>query len=72
MNDKRRPVGMKDAFLLTEDADGTVWGFAVFESEKSYRDNAADPAQNAEYERFRAVSQADPEWHDGSIEQQPN
>ena len=65
----RRPKGMVAAYLLGEDSGGAVWGFAVFEDEKSYRDNASDPAQGAEYSKFRALLEADPEWHDGSIDQ---
>lgn len=71
MNDPRRPKGMAAAYLLTEDKSGDVWGFAVFADEKSYRDNASDPAQDAEYRKFRALLESDPEWHDGTIVQQP-
>lgn len=72
LKEGHRPAGMKNAFMLTEDADGSVWGMGVFEDEKAYRDNASDPAQDARYQRFRALLQADPEWHDGSIEQMPS
>ena len=71
MSDQRRPNGMITAYLLTEDAAGDVWGFAVFDDEKAYRDNANDPAQSAQYQKFRALLEADPEWHDGTIEQRP-
>ena len=71
MDDSRRPKGMKAAYMLTEDKGGNVWGLGVFEDEKTYRDNAASPEQNAEYERFRALIEADPEWHDGTIEAMP-
>lgn len=72
MSDPRRPKGMVTAYLLTADVSGDVWGFAVFEDEKAYRDNAADPAQGAQYEKFRALLEADPEWHDGAITQWPD
>jgi hypothetical protein len=71
MSDPRRPKGMVNAYLLTEDKAGDVWGFAVFADEKAYRDNAADPAQDAQYQKFRALLESDPEWHDGSIVQRP-
>ncbi len=71
IGEPRRPKGMITAYLLSEDAAGNVWGVAVFEDEKAYRDNAADPAQNAQYQKFRALLEADPEWHDGAIEQRP-
>jgi hypothetical protein len=63
-----RPKGMVAAYLLAEDGSGDAWGFAVFEDEKSYRDNANDPDQDAAYRRFRELLDADPEWHDGSID----
>lgn len=66
-SDDRRPTGMIAAYLLSEASDGAVWGFAVFEDEQSYRANAESPQQHAEYERFRALLEADPEWHDGEI-----
>ena len=71
MGNPRRPKGMITAYLLREDTHGNVWGVAVFEDEKTYRDNAADPAQGEEYQKFRALLEADPEWHDGTIEQRP-
>ncbi len=71
MGSPRRPDGMVTAYLLAEDASGDVWGFAVFKDEKAYRDNAADPAQNELYTKFRPLLDADPEWHDGNIEQRP-
>lgn len=72
MSNLRTPKGMVTAYLLTADTGGDVWGLAVFEDEKSYRANAEDPAQGAQYETFRALLEADPEWHDGTIDQRAN
>jgi hypothetical protein len=72
MSSDRRPPGMKTAYLLSEDADGSVWGFAIFEGEEQYRSNASDPGQDAQYQKFRALLESDPEWHDGTIEQRPD
>ena len=69
MGNPRRPSGMVTAYLLSEEADGNLWGIAVFEDEKSYRANAADPAQSEQYAKYRALLESDPEWHDGAIEQ---
>jgi hypothetical protein len=30
--------------------------------------NADDPVQDADYREYRALMEADPEWHDGEIE----
>jgi quinol monooxygenase YgiN len=38
-----------------------------FESEQAYRANAASPEQQQRYEQYRALLDADPEWHDGNI-----
>ena len=62
-----RDIAVEEA----EDSGGNVWGFGVFEDEKLYRANAADPEQGKIYEGFRALLEADPEWHDGSIAQRP-
>jgi quinol monooxygenase YgiN len=40
---------------------------AVFESKEAYHANAASPEQDAMYRKFRALLEADPEWHDGEI-----
>jgi heme-degrading monooxygenase HmoA len=39
----------------------------IFDSEASYRKNAAAPEQDAWYRQFRTLLEADPEWHDGEI-----
>ena len=41
----------------------------MFEDKASYMANADDPAQNERYMEFRALMEADPEWHDGAIEE---
>jgi quinol monooxygenase YgiN len=41
-----------------------VVGFA---SKDAYQANAASPDQHARYEEYRAMLEADPEWHDGEI-----
>ena len=39
----------------------------AFESQNAYRDNAECPEQNRRCEVYRALPDADPEWHDGAI-----
>jgi hypothetical protein len=62
----RVPPGMRAAYAFDTGGD-EVWGVAVFDDEKSYRANAADPAQDAEFRKWRDLLTADPEWHDGTI-----
>ena len=49
------PEGQEDGCILA------VW----FEDRESYRRNADDPAQHQRYLEYRALMEADPEWHDG-------
>jgi len=71
MGSSRRPAGMITAYQLSEDADGSLWGLALFEDEKSYRANADDPKQGEQFQIWRALLESDPEWHDGTIVQRP-
>jgi hypothetical protein len=59
-----------DGFIMGHalDAGDEVWGIAVFRDEASYRKNADDPSQHQEYLKMRELIEADPEWHDGTIE----
>jgi hypothetical protein len=59
--------GFQSAYVFDAGGD-ELWGVAVFDNEKSYRDNASDPTQDEWYRRLRALLQADPEWHDGTIQ----
>jgi hypothetical protein len=62
----RKIKGMRSAYIY--DTGGSeLWGVAVFDDEKTYRDNAADPAQDEWYRGVRDLLTADPEWHDGAI-----
>ena len=45
-----------------------AWGVAVFESEETYRANASSPDQHQRYLAYRALLDADPEWHDGTVD----
>lgn len=58
MDIQRRPPGMATAYILIEDTGGDVWGIAVFDDEKLYRANAADPEQGKVYEGFRAPARS--------------
>ncbi len=71
MSSDRRPAGMKTAYLLSEDAEGSVWGMAIFDDEKTYRANADDPSQGETFQKWRGLLEADPEWHDGTITERP-
>jgi hypothetical protein len=39
----------------------------IFDSEETYKRNAASPEQDMRYQKFRNLLAADPEWHDGTI-----
>ncbi len=65
---RERPMvkGMRATFVF-DGGDNELWGVAVFDDEKTYRDNAASLDQDRWYRRMRDLLAANPEWHDGSI-----
>src|SRR5215213_2301874 len=63
-----RAEGFINEYLLTPAAPASErLVLTIFDSEESYRKNAAAPEQDAWYRQFRAHLEADPEWHDGVI-----
>ena len=58
--------GMVASYLFRLDNGGHM-GVAVFESKEKYTANANDPRQDEWYRKFRALTEADPEWSDGEI-----
>lgn len=60
--------GFVGEYELKSDANPGEWfAFVIFDSEESYRKNAADPDQDRWYRQLRATLAADPEWTDGEI-----
>lgn len=50
------------------DADPTeLYLVVAFESKEAYHKNAQSPEQAANYAEYRALLDADPEWHGGEI-----
>lgn len=60
--------GFVASYTLWENDGETAWLVAVFRDRESYERNAEDPAQHERYVAYRALMEADPEWHDGEIE----
>ena len=65
---RREVAGFVTSYMLYENDSDVAWLFAVFQDRATYDANAGDPAQDAEYQMYRALMEADPEWHDGEIE----
>lgn len=64
----RRPAGYLGEIIYRMDNNPNEVIMAVFFADKeSYHANANDPAMNKEYERYRALLDADPEWNDGEV-----
>jgi quinol monooxygenase YgiN len=60
--------GMVFDYIFRTDANPQeLFLVAGFESKEAYRANAESPEQHARYEEYRALLDADPEWHDGEI-----
>jgi hypothetical protein len=66
--DQVRIAGEVAAYAYQADADPQEFYLvAVFDSKESYLANASSPEQHARYLKMRALLEADPEWHDGTI-----
>ena len=64
----RRPKGYLGEIVYKMDNSPNEVIMAVFFADKaSYQANANDPEMNKEYEQYRALLDADPEWHDGEV-----
>ncbi len=60
--------GFRFQYVYRLDADPQSAVLVVgFESKEAYHANAASPEQAARYAQYRALLEADPEWHDGEI-----
>lgn len=60
--------GYRGTVVYKADNDPNEFHMAVlFDSAEAYKANAADPAQNERYERYREILAAEPEWHDGAV-----
>ena len=64
----REVPGFVTGYVLYENDSDVAWMVAVFQDRATYDANAADPAQDAEYQKYTALMDAEPEWHDGEIE----
>ncbi len=63
-----RIPGMKFVHVYRTDADpNQVFMVVAFESREAYRRNAESPEMDKQYQAYRALLAADPEWHDGEI-----
>jgi antibiotic biosynthesis monooxygenase (ABM) superfamily enzyme len=62
------PPGSVIDIIFRSDSDPQVYYLAVvFESKEVYIANANSPEQHAQYLRYRALLEEEPEWHDGDV-----
>lgn len=55
-------------YVLQSDTNSNeMWLVVGFESRDAYTTNAESPEQHERYLKFRAMLDADPEWHDGEF-----
>lgn len=64
--ERLKSSGMVASYVFRLDSGGYM-GVAVFEDKEKYQSNANDPRQHEWYLKFRAMTDADPEWHDGEV-----
>ena len=66
--DMSRSPGYVGTTIYQMDSDpNELFMAVVFESKEAYVKNADSPEQNAMYEKFVAMLEGPPEWHDGEI-----
>jgi quinol monooxygenase YgiN len=65
---RRQIPGYIASYVLHENGGDVSWLVAVFQDKATYDANADDPAQDADYQEYRALMEDDPEWHDGEID----
>jgi hypothetical protein len=64
----RRPKGLIGSYVYQMDADpNELWMVVMFESKKTYMENADSPEQNEEYLQLRELLSEDPVWNDGEV-----
>lgn len=55
-------------YVIQSDVDpNEMWLIVGFESREAYKANADSSEQHERYLQFRALLDADPEWHDGEF-----
>ncbi len=60
--------GLVFQHVYRTDADPQAYYLVVgFENKEAYQANATSAEQQARYEQYRALLEAEPEWHDGEI-----
>ena len=64
---ERQVEGFKNSYVLFENEGDGAWLVAIFEDRATYDKNADDPAMHEQYVAYRALMEAEPEWHDGEI-----
>jgi quinol monooxygenase YgiN len=61
------PGGLGLWLLRPDQEPGIFFIAAIFESKRTYWDNARSPEQDRAYRRLRELLTEDPQWHDGGI-----
>ena len=51
----------------SKDNPEEVWGMVTWDNSENYKKNADSPAQDADYQKMRALLAVDPEWHDCDV-----
>jgi quinol monooxygenase YgiN len=64
----RQPKGhLGEIVFQTDSNPNEVMLVVFFQDKETYQANANDPEMHKEYEQYRALLDADPEWNDGEV-----
>ena len=61
------PGALGEFVYRTDDDPNEYYVAVMFANKAAYVANANTPEQHARYRKWRALLEADPEWHDGEI-----
>ncbi|MGH7685238.1 MAG: putative quinol monooxygenase [Candidatus Dormibacteria bacterium] len=65
---REMPPGSRGVSVYRSDADPQeYWVAGSWDSKDAYATNSNRPDTDANFRRFRALLESDPEWHDGEI-----
>jgi endo-1,4-beta-D-glucanase Y len=53
----------------SKDNSNEVWGMVTWDNSDNYKKNADSSAQDADFQKMRALLEADPEWHDCDVQE---
>lgn len=61
------PGYLQDYIFRMDQDSNEIYLVSLFRDRETYIANANSPEMDADYRKFRALLEKDPEWHDGEV-----